>query len=38
MIWYNVACTCGGSSVGRTSASQAEGRRFDPGPPLTKLP
>ncbi len=27
---------CGGSSVGRASASQAEGRGFDPRPPLTE--
>ena len=26
--------TCGSSSVGRASASQAEGRRFEPGLPL----
>src|SRR4029077_16912178 len=28
----------GGSSVGRASASQAEGRGFEPRPPLTRKP
>lgn len=27
-------CYCGGSSAGRASACQAEGRGFDPRPPL----
>ena len=30
--------TCGSSSVGRASASQAEGRRFEPGLPLRREP
>ena len=29
---------CGGSSVGRASASQAEGREFEPRPPLSSFP
>src|SRR6476619_422472 len=28
----------GGSSVGRASASQAEGREFEPRPPLSRIP
>ena len=31
---YNFVVVCGGSSVGRTSPCQGEGRRFESGPPL----